>query len=184
MRPHVCRTRNQSTSKESRLNKFDPVRREEGFANLRFALRLGSSTLACSQVCRLALRLRSSTLACSQVCRLALRLGSSTLACSQVCRLALRLGSSTLACSQVCRLALRLGSSTLACSQIKDLLARLCLVLDLTSKESHIRNRSTSYTYISISQWRSQHRVSPITKIRSISMSHTVQYICHYNVKQ
>ncbi len=66
MRPHVCRTRNRSTSKKSRLNKFDPVHREGG-----------------SQVCRLALRLRSTTLACSQVCRLALRLGSSTLAWAQ-----------------------------------------------------------------------------------------------------
>ena len=118
MRPHVCRTRNQSTSKESRLNKFDPVRREGGFASLstcsptrvfdprlfanqRFALRLGSTTLACSQVYRLDRKhsvcsakiagcavdppplrppLRVSPLA---NLRFALRLGSSTLAWAQ-----------------------------------------------------------------------------------------------------
>ena len=37
-----------------------------GFANQRFALRLGSTTLACSQVYRLALRLGSTTLAWAQ----------------------------------------------------------------------------------------------------------------------
>ena len=101
MRPHVCRTRNQSTSKESRLNKFDPVRREGGSQVCRLALRLGSSTLACSQVCRLDRKhsvcsakiagcavdppplrppLRVSPLA---NLRFALRLGSSTLAWAQ-----------------------------------------------------------------------------------------------------
>ena len=62
-----------------------------------------------------------------------------------------------------------LRSSRQTCDQTFGLRPRLCLVLDLTSKESHIRNRSTSYTYISISQWRSQHRVSPITKREFLS---------------